>query len=87
MNIRNRIARLEKWAEKRQGRIISNSFVWADAPPIAESIAEWEAFVRWQQGKSDGSDLRREYRQACEAFFERAKSSRVLTPQDYARKR
>jgi hypothetical protein len=77
MNISNRINKLEKQAQKQQDRMDINSVIWADGPPMAETIEEWETFVRWQQGHSDGSGLRAEYRQACEAFFERQKLGRI----------
>jgi hypothetical protein len=73
MNINNRINKLEKQAQKQQYRMDINSIIWADGPPMAQTTQEWEAFVSWQQGETDGSNLRPEYRQACEAFFERQK--------------
>ena len=77
MNIKNRINKLEKQAQKTQDRIDINSVIWADGPPMAQSIAEWEEFVAWQRGESDGSALRPEYRQGCEAFFKRQKSGNI----------
>ena len=77
MKIKNRITKLEKQAQKLRERTDINSVIWADGPPMAQSIAEWEEFVAWQRGESDGSALRPEYRRGCEAFFKRQKKGLI----------
>jgi hypothetical protein len=79
MKMNNRIDRLEKQAQKLQDRMNINSIIWADAPPMVATVEEWEEFVAWQRGHSDGSGLRPEYLQACEALFERQKSGKIYT--------
>jgi hypothetical protein len=79
MKTNNRLNRLERCAQALQDRVDINSVIWADGPPLAVSIEEWEALVRWQQGLTNGSDIRPEYRQACEAFFERQRLGKVYT--------
>lgn len=68
MTIRNRLDRLEQVVRPKGDK---EAHKMADFPPSPRTVEEWNKVVAWHMGKSDGSYIEPDMRQAWEEWNKR----------------